>query len=409
MLPCSLYAQYYDEPGLGAQPVVAHPQDYKPLGIRAGVFMLFPGVELAGEYTDNVFYEDGDEVSDTVYHVRPYITAQSTWSRHSLSVRLAADIARYADFGVRDYEDYFLSVSGQVEVTSLSNFTYGLNYLSLHEDLNSRNSEQGIEPTEYTSTGASIGYDHTFNRLSLGARYAWAQLDYDDVLDFDGDVIDNQDRDRETNTVTLRAAYQFQTDKQAFVSYSGYSVDYDEAVDRNGFDRGGDGYSVNGGLNFTLTGKLQGDVFASYHQRDYDDPLLPETDGWGGGAGLTWLATQLTTVRANVASSIQDTTNAESAGYLQRIYSLRVDHELLRNIQLNGFASYRTFDYQPIDGATPDARSDDSVWRLGLGGSWFINRHAYLNASYTWETFDSSIPNDDYDVNRIWLVLGLEY
>ena len=54
--PCVLFAQNYDDPGLGEKPVSAHPQDYKPLGIRAGSFMLHPGVQLAAEFTDNVFY-----------------------------------------------------------------------------------------------------------------------------------------------------------------------------------------------------------------------------------------------------------------------------------------------------------------------------------------------------------------
>jgi hypothetical protein len=402
-------AQYYDDPGLGTKPVAAYPQDYKPLGIRAGVFMLHPGVQLAGEFTDNVFYSNENKESDIVYHVRPYISAQSTWSKHSLNVSLAADIARHGDFSVRDYEDYFFGVSGRIEVRNRSFFTYSLDYLDLHEGLNSRNSEQGIEPTRYDSTGASLGYDHTFNRLSLRATYAWNRLDYQDVLGFDGDLIDNQDRDRETNSLSLRAGYQFRTDRQVYVSYTGYSTDFDDPFDRNGFARTGDGYTIDGGLQLSLTGKLNGSVFASYHERDYDDPRLESTTGWAGGAGLIWLATDLTSVYANITSSIADTTDANSSGYLQRVYSLRVDHELLRHVQLNGFLSYRTFDYQPIVDASADARTEDSTWRAGLGASWFINRHAYLNASYAWESLDSSLPNDDYDVNRVWLVLGLEY
>jgi len=49
LLPGPLLAQYYDDPGLGQKPVVGHPQDYKPLVVRAGAFMLHPGVELAAE------------------------------------------------------------------------------------------------------------------------------------------------------------------------------------------------------------------------------------------------------------------------------------------------------------------------------------------------------------------------
>jgi hypothetical protein len=408
VLPGVLNAQYYDDPGLDSRPVVAHPQDYKPLGIRAGSFMLHPGTQLAVEYTDNVFYTENNQESDTVFHVRPYLTAQSTWSKHSLNVSAAADVARYADFGFRDYEDYFLGVSGRVDVLSRSYFSYGLDYMNLHEDLNTRDAEQGLEPTDYRLTGGNVGYDHSFNRLSLGANYAHQELDYSNAVAADGEVIDNQDRDRQTDSLTLRAGYQFQTDKQLFVTYRGYSVDYDQPFDRSGLNRGGDGYSVDTGIVFTITGKLNGDAFVSYHDRQYDAAELPDLDGWAAGAGLQWNPTLLTAVYANIRSSVEDTTNANNSGYLQTVYSLRVDHELKRNLQLNLFASYRDYDYEQIAGAPPDARSRDKVYRYGVGANWFINRFMYLNASYGYEELETNVPGDDYDVNRVWLVFGLE-
>ena len=136
MLCGNVAAQNYDNPGLGQQPVISHPQDYKPLGIRAGAFMLHPGVQLGAQWTDNAFYADTDLKSDTIFHIRPYITAQSTWSRHSLNVRLAADFARYAQYSERDYEDYFFGISGRVDVKTRSAFTYSLDYMNLHEGLN---------------------------------------------------------------------------------------------------------------------------------------------------------------------------------------------------------------------------------------------------------------------------------
>ena len=409
ILSSAVSAQYYDSPGLDTQPVAAHPQDYKPLGIRAGSFMLHPGVQLAVQHTDNAFFTNDEEESDTVFHVRPYVTAQSTWSRHSLAFTASADIARYDDFGSRDYEDYFLGLAGRVDVLSRSFVTYGLDYLDLHEDLNNRSAQQGIEPTRYNIYGGNIGYNHTFNRLSLRVGYDYSKADYDDVFSADGSIIDNQDRDRDTHSWTLRAGYQFQTDKQVFVSYTGYTESFDEALDRNGFDRGGDGYALSGGLSLSITGKLTGDIFASYDDRSFDDPTLPDVNGWSAGAGLAWTPTYLTSVRANIASSVENTTNQYSSGILQRVYSLRVDHELTRAVQVNLFASYRDGDYQLIDGAPAEARAKDEVSRYGVGANWFINRHLFLNGSYAYEKLNSNVPNDDYNVNNFWVSLGVEY
>ncbi len=407
-LPTTLWAQSYDNPGLGQKPVASHPQDFKPLGIRAGSFMLHPGVELAAEFNDNILFAENFELSDTIFHVRPYITAQSNWSSHSLNIRLAADIARFNDHGFRDYEDYFALLGGRVDVASRSSFNYGLNYMQLHEDRNVRSAEQGIKPTVYTLSGGTLGYDHTFNRLSLGILFDLSSLDYDDNRNIAGDIIDNQDRDRDTSSLMLRAGYQFQSDKQAFISVIFNDVDYQEEFDRNGLSRDSDGYKIKGGIAFSITGVLSGDVFISYLDQSYASPELEDVNGWAGGMGLTWLPTTLTTVRARITSSIDQTTDRNSSGYLRTLYSIRVDHELLRNLQLTGMVSYYNNDYQLIDNAPENARDEDKFWSAAIGAVYFFNRSVYLSVSYDYNDFSTNVPNDNFTANRFWLVLGLE-
>jgi hypothetical protein len=403
-----LKAQNYDNPGLGELAVTAHPQDYKPLGIRAGGFMLHPGVQLAAELNDNVFYTAEDELDDTIWHFRPYLTAQSNWSRHAFNVRLAADIARFDDFDTRDYEDYFLLINGRVDVLNRSYFSYSADYMRLHEDLNSRDAEQGREPTIYDLIGGSLGYDHTFNRFSVGGLVGLHNLDFDNAIALDGSVLDNQDRDRDERGAELRFGYQFQTDKQAFVRFGWNQRDYDQDLDRNGINRDSDGWAGHAGILFNITGVLDGDLFVSYHDESYDDPSLPNVNGWAGGAGLQWRPTLLTTVAGRITSGVQPTTLAASSGYFQTLYSLRVDHELLRNLQINAQVSYRDNDYELTADAPPDARTRDEIWQYGVGLNYFINRWLFVSAAYTHDSLSSNVPNDEYDVNRIWLTLSLE-
>lgn len=401
-------AQNYDNPGLGELPVTAHPQDYKPLGIRAGGFMLHPGVQLAAEFNDNVFYTAADEVDDTVWHIRPYLTAQSNWNRHAFNVRLAADIARFDEFSTRDYEDYFLLINGRVDVRNRSYLSYSADYMNLHEDFNSRDAEQGREPTRYDLYGGSLGYDHTFNRLSVGGQVGLRRLDFDDAIALDGSVLDNQDRDRDETDAQVRLGYQFQTDKQAFVRFGWSQREYDQALDRNGISRNSDGWFADAGIHFNITGVLDGDLFVSYRDESFDDPRLPNVKGWSGGAGLKWQPTYLTTVRGRITSSVQPTTLGTSSGYFQTLYGLRVDHELTRSLQINAQVSYRDSDYQLTADAPENARTRDKIWQYGLGLNYFINRWMFLSAAWTHDTLSSNIPLDEYEVNRIWLTLSLE-
>lgn len=407
-LATSAYAQTYDNPGLGEKPVSAHPQDYKPLGIRAGTFMLHPGVELATEWTDNVFYSYDNEQSDFIYHLRPYVTAQSTWSRHSLTVRLAADLAFHNDYSFRDYQDYFLNIGARMDVKTRSSFKYNLDFMRLHEGLNNRAAQQGVDPTVYHMFDAGLGFDHQFNRLGLELRYAYVNLDFDNSIDSNGDIIDNQERNRHDNIFDVRLGYQFKTEMQVFIGGNWRQVKYQEKFDSNGLQRSSDGYSLRGGVRMGITELLSGDIYVTYHDMGYDDPVLPNVNGWALGAGLTWLPTQLTTVRGSIKSDVQQTTNEYASGYLGTLYALRVDHELLRDLQLSAKLSYRNGDYTLVADAPGDAREYDHVWAAGIGANYFINRSLYLSLSYDYSKLTSNLPTDDFKVNTVWLVLGLE-
>jgi hypothetical protein len=157
-----------------------------------------------------------------------------------------------------------------------------------------------------------------------------------------------------------------------------------------------------------ITEVLNGDFYVTYHDMSYDDPTLPTVSGWALGASMTWLPTQLTTVRASITSAVQQTTNEYASGYLGPLYAFRVDHELLRDLQLSARVSYRNNNYTMVADAPADARRYDHVWYAGLGVNYFINRSMYLNLSYNYNTLKSNLPTDDYTANSVWLVLGLE-
>ena len=87
---------------------------------------------------------------------------------------------------------------------------------------------------------------------------------------------------------------------------------------------------------------------------------------------------------------------------------MRVDHELLRNLQLNAQYSYYKNDYELLPGAPEFARDEDTESRWGVGATYFVNRSVWISASYDFSDFSSNVPNDDFESGVAWLVLGLE-
>jgi hypothetical protein len=60
-----------------------------------------------------------------------------------------------------------------------------------------------------------------------------------------------------------------------------------------------------------------------------------------------------------------------------------LDHELLRNVLLNGNASWETDDWKGID------RTDD-IYSIGAGAKYLMNRNLYLGFTWTFQRRDSS-------------------
>ena len=224
VLPGVAFAQQYFDPGLLQKSIDQKPQDFQALGARLGSFMFTPGVELIYEHNDNVFYLEENEIDDSIFHIRPWANLVSDWNRHAFNVTAWADIANYSDFGSEDYEDWALSLDGRVDVRRDSYLSYEGSTMRLHEDRRSPDDVGGVKPTDFDYSGLGIGYDHTFNRLEAGMYFRKNVIDYDNNIDGDGNLIDNRDRNRDQDTLTLRVDYQLQPQRSLFASYAANAV-----------------------------------------------------------------------------------------------------------------------------------------------------------------------------------------
>ena len=415
MLPGISMAQQYHDPGLLQKSIDRKPVDFQASGVRLGSFVLNPGAELAYENNDNIFYLENGEISDSIIHIRPWARLNSDWNRHELNLNFYADIARYNDFGSEDYEDWVASLDGRVDVRRGSNFNYGASYMSLHERRSSPDDVGGIRPTEFAATNFNLGYSHNFNRLTADLTYFRSDMDYDDNLDGDGEILDNQDRDRTRDEYALRFDYELSGPRGVFFRAAGNNVDYDQKVDNGGFERSSDGYSFQGGMSWDKTGVLVGDVYLEYISQDYDDTYLADIDGWGLGASLDWTPTELTNINLLVRNGPQETTQGATSGYFSSQYAVRLQHELRRNWLLNARVSYTDNDYKTNDlGEVPMGEDDTGpledtkVTRAGLGLSYLFNRNFYLSGGYVYENQDANESRFEYRTNRWFITFGGE-
>jgi hypothetical protein len=407
LAPAMASAQQYFDPGLFQKSIMSTPEDFTPRGARLGSFMLNTGAELGWYYNDNVFYLEENELSDSSLHLRPYAELRSDWNRHALNFSGWGDIARHDDFDLNDYEDWGLRADGRVDVKQGSWFSADTHFMHLHEDRRSPDSRFGLNPTVFDYSGYGFGYDHVFNRLSAGIYYNYNQFDYDNNVDLDGNIIDNQFRNREQDRITVKGAWQFSPDTSVFATYGWNDISYDIVPDPNGNNRNSDGYTIGVGLRYNISELLTGDVSANWNNQSYDDPALRDVDGFGLGAGLTWTPRQTTQVAVRMAASPQETTQPGTSGYFSQLYSVRWQEELRRNLLFNLRGSWTTNSYEN-PGLNPDELGDTDVYRADIGLSYLFNRNLYLSVGYGWEQQDSNASRFEYTANRYFLTLGVQ-
>lgn len=406
-LPGVVQAQQYFDPGLLQQTFAQRPADFQPPGIRAGSFIVSTGANFAYEYNDNVFYTPTMPLSDSIWHLSPYLNVNSDWNRHALNFNAAADLARYDEFGQNDYNDWTTRVDGRVDVKQNSWLSLDASFYHLHEDRRDPSAGGPATPTEFDYGGYGAGYDHIFNRLKVGAYYNYNAFDYDNNVTSDGEFIDNADRNRSQDRYVARADYQLGPETAVFGNVGWNSISYDQPVDDNGYERDSDGRNYGVGVAWDMTDLLTGDLSLNWYDQSYEDPRLPDVDGWGLGAGLNWTPRETTFINVRFATSPQETNQAGISGYMSRFYSARWQEQVRHNLLFNLRASFTDNDYVN-PGETSDLLSVTEVTRMGIGMSYLFNRYFYVSGGYSYETQDSNVGEYDYNASRLFLNLGVD-
>src|SRR5439155_2660384 len=92
-----------------------------------------------------------------------------------------------------------------------------------------------------------------------------------------------------------------------------------------GFHRSSHGYEVDVGTAIDFTHLINGEIFAGYLSQLHDDTRLKNENGFGFGGNLLWNVTPLTSLRATLARTVEETTqfatvggtNVDASGYFQ--------------------------------------------------------------------------------------------
>jgi hypothetical protein len=414
-------------PGTGADPALAAPgtvpgpapsrravprADPQPLEpYRWGAFLVYPELVFTGLSDDNIYSSSGDGVNDHALIVSPAVWVVSNWERHLVRMHVSADFARYLDQRTEDTDDYRASIESRHDVSADANVYGGMRVAREHEDRESPEVRNGIEPTRYLASRAYAGLFQQFGRASLRLGLNSVDLDFDDVPFVRGDgsigIINNDDRDRVQWGVGARVGYELAPRLVLFTQLSVDNRRYESATDDLGYARSSDGTRALVGVRTYVPERLKLEFFAGHMRQDYDDARLADVSNATAGGNLVLRMTEDTTASLFADRTVEETTVfaagtpvQPASAYLNSYLQANVEHRFTPVFSVYAFGSLSRVDYVGID------RVDDYK-SGGAGFVYRLSRRVYVDATYQHRKLDSALPAENFKRNQVFARLAV--
>jgi len=380
---------------------------FDAVGIPVGSLTLLPTLGGQLRYFDNVFADDSAKIDDTAFVLSPELSLNSRSERHRAQLGANMDIARYSDRNTENYDDARLWALARMEAGP-GEIEGELRISRLHQervtpdDLGCANLGGEIVCTgltEFSTSRAGIAYSWQPNRLLIRGDLRYSTIDFDDTALPLGGSISNDDRDRSRGEIGLRLGYGLSPDYALYVETRFDSIEFDQQVDRDGFQRSSSGAEARLGMLLDLTGSTFGEFYIGFLERDFDDPRYGLASGPTFGANVNWNVTGLTTLSVRGERTINNTIVLDTSGIFRTRFTLAADHELRRNLVLNAELTLGNDQFEGTD------RVDD-VSEFRLGGTYLMNRYMRVLFGYRYRSRDTSpetSPGRVFDVNEVFL------
>jgi hypothetical protein len=176
---------------------------------------------------------------------------------------------------------------------------------------------------------------------------------------------------------------------------------HDLSIDFSGFARDSDGRAAKLGTTFELSRILIGQVALGYLERSYADPRLPDLKGPTFDGSLTWVASALTTVKLNAATTANETTLAGVSGVFTHELGIEVDHAFRTWLDATlKFIGDR-------DDYVGSPRQDDR-YAASAALTYKLSRQWQLKGELRREWLSSNLPGNDYQAYVAMLGVRLQ-
>ena len=141
-------------------------------------------------------------------------------------------------------------------------------------------------------------------------------------------------------------------------------------------------------------------LLAGYQNRNYVSRAIRDASGPTVEAAAIWQPTGLTSVTGQLLHTIADSSLQAASSYTLTIGRLTVDHELRRNVLVQGRAEIGSAAY-------PQNLASATIYGAGASVSWLMNRRLRLVLSSDFTRRDSGPSSFSQNITLVRLGFGL--
>jgi len=381
-----------------------------PEASRSADFSWAPGINIKGEYDDNISFDNTNKLDDYLATISPTLSLKYASERLKFNSSLALDVLRYTDETDLDDEYQRYKLDGEYLLTEKLSLT-GQGSFTKDTTLESELEETGLvnfrEDRRRYTLGGGVGYRLSeINNWQLD--YSFGQTNYDGY----------QNIDYEFQTVSYTFQHRL-ANMRDIIILQPYYYYYDSKVSQV------DNYGLMLGFEHPFNATLHLSLYTGvrYTESSYDQQqirlveiapgilafaLVTETEddnNWGGAADISLKKTaERWTAELSYSRDLGYGSSGESIEHDRFRFSGSYNISSRWQARLSTSLSYSQSDSDYSD-------EDSRYFNLTPGLSYKLTEQHSLVLSYSYaEVYDKTLSsNQHYDRNRIWLSLNFRF
>lgn len=325
----------------------------EPSGIRAGGLIVQPSVTARVEGDTNVLNRATNKRGDVFVILSPSIKATGGTEQASYVLKAQAAVARFASVTSQNSETFGIEANGRLALTNKASVFARVAF-------DRRNEPRGQagetiaegSPAEYDQIETQIAARAETGALRVTASATATKRDYADIVQANGQTIDQQFR--ATNAVALGLKAEYALPNGATLIGVGT---YNRADSPNApacCDQSSKGGQLAGGVRSELSNLISAEVIAGYVFRDYVSPVYRDFNGLTWQARVDWYPTELMSLSVASGRKIVNSGLPTVAGIVVDTTAFQLFYEVRRNLDLVFTLARSDENYREID-TTADA------------------------------------------------------